>query len=160
MVVSRAIAGPSRLVGSARTLHTTALRFAAPSPGSTSSPKPARSYQRPTPPPPSQTRRIAQPVKPVAARSVTKPTAAPSTPVEKANSTPSAVKADEWAWTLVPYNEPGWITEERTIFARPQDIFAGEPGRIKFAWVFAATIIVSVIAVPTVDALDLAKDKV
>jgi len=76
-----------------------------------------------------------------------------------APTTATAVRSDEWAWHRVQETESGWITEERTIFARPQDIFAGEPGRIKFAWVFAATIIVSVIAVPTVDTLEQAKDK-
>jgi hypothetical protein len=161
MSLSRTIASPSRLANSSRSLHTTSLRFAAPPSASSSSPKPARSYQRPTLPPPSQARRAVRPVRPVVAEPALKTSRPSSAPADKAATTTpaSAVKADEWAWTRVAETEPGWITEERTIFARPQDIFAGEPGRIKFAWVFAATIIVSVIAVPSVDALDLAKDK-
>ena len=154
IMLSHAIAGPSRAVGAARSIHTTAFKLAAANSGS--SPKPARSYQRPTAPNPDTARRIVRPVKPVIVEPVVKSPPTSSASNDKTGAAP--IKADEWAWDRLPEREPGWVHEERMIFTRPQDIFAGEPGRIKFAWVFAATIIVSVIAVPTVDDLDRANN--
>lgn len=82
--------------------------------------------------------------------------ASESRPQSKATSSPALDQ--EWGWQKADYQPEGWLVEQRTLFARPNELLWGEKIRYaQFAYIFAAVIIANVLAWPDPEKIEQAR---
>lgn len=55
----------------------------------------------------------------------------------------------DWPWYRVKTDRPGVIVEERTIYARPTEMYSGRPQAIKVIWALGGLILVFVFVIPS-----------